>query len=62
MCVVPGDLHFFDWYYAKNAVPVIGWLGGNVLNGFRLTIDYPNHMSYWLLQSDPDLHDSIKLA
>jgi hypothetical protein len=48
---------FIDWYAKKNAVPVIGWLGGNVLQGFRITIDYPNHMSYWLRQSDLDSHD-----
>jgi hypothetical protein len=48
---------FFDWYSTKNAVPVIGWLGGNVLKQFRLTIDYPNRTIYWLKQTDPDSHD-----
>ncbi len=48
---------FIDWYAKKNAVPVIGWLGGNVLQGFRITIDYPNHVSYWVRQSDLDSHD-----
>jgi len=48
---------FFDWYSKKNAVPVIGWLGGNVLKQFRLTIDYPNQTIYWLKQTDPDSND-----
>jgi hypothetical protein len=26
---------FMDWYSNKNAVPVIGWPGGNVLRGYR---------------------------
>jgi hypothetical protein len=48
---------FIGWYSRKNPVPVIGWLGGNVLQGFRITIDYPNHMSYWVSQSPLDPHD-----
>ena len=48
---------FMDWYSKKNAVPVIGWLGGNVLRGFRITIDYPNRTSYWLEQADLDPQD-----
>jgi hypothetical protein len=48
---------FMDWYSMKNAVPVIGWLGGNVLRHFRITIDYPNKMSYWERQSALDAHD-----
>jgi hypothetical protein len=53
-----GD-HFdmISWYSGKNPGPVIGWLGGNVLRSFRLTLDYPNRMSYWLSQSPPDTHD-----
>jgi hypothetical protein len=50
----PGNLELFEWYSTKNALPVIGWLGGNVLNGFRLTIDYPNHIMYWLRQTQSD--------
>ena len=42
---------FMDWYSKKNARPVIGWLGGNVLQAFRLAIDYPNRMTYWQRQS-----------
>ena len=53
-----GD-HFdmISWYSGKNPGPVIGWLGGNVLRSFRLTIDYPNRMSYWLRQAPPDTHE-----
>jgi hypothetical protein len=48
---------FMDWYSMKNAVPVVGWLGGNVLRHFRITIDYPQHISYWEPQSALDPHD-----
>jgi hypothetical protein len=48
---------FLDWYSEKNPGRVIGWLGGNVLQGFRITIDYPNHMIYWLRQTELDPHD-----
>jgi hypothetical protein len=52
-----GGLDFFDWYSTKNPVPVIGWLGANVLKSFRLTIDYPHRMTYWVRQSELDPHD-----
>lgn len=48
---------FMDWYSEKNPVPVIGWLGGNVLKAFRITIDYPNHNVYWLRQTELDPND-----
>jgi hypothetical protein len=48
---------FIDWYSTKNAVPVIGWLGGNVLRHFQITIDYAERLSYWVRQSAPDPHD-----
>ena len=54
---ISDNLDLFDWYSQKNALPVIGWIGGNVLKGFRLTIDYPHQMMYWLKQSEPDSHD-----
>lgn len=38
---------FMDWYSQKSPLPVIGWLGGNVLRDFRISIDYPRGMSYW---------------
>jgi hypothetical protein len=55
--LVPGFVDLFDWYSAKNPVPVVGWIGGNVLKQFRLTLDYPNRTIYWLMQNEPDAHD-----
>jgi|WetSurMetagenome_2_1015567.scaffolds.fasta_scaffold08532_5 hypothetical protein len=37
----------FDWYSQKSAGPVVGFLGANVLEGFRLEVDFPNGMTYW---------------
>jgi hypothetical protein len=48
---------FMEWYSQKNPEPVIGWLGGNVLRGFRITLDYPNRTSYWLKKTELDAHD-----
>lgn len=48
---------FIEWYSQKNPGPVIGWLGGNVLRGFRITLDYANRTSYWLKQVELDEHD-----
>jgi len=48
---------FFDWYSKKAPEPVIGWLGGNVLKGFRVMIDYPKRMTYWERQRPLDPHD-----
>lgn len=60
----PGNQDLFDWYSTKNAVPVVGWLGGNVLREFRLTIDYPNRMMYWMRQTKPasDRLDQVGLT
>jgi hypothetical protein len=52
---VPGS--FFDWYSRKAPESVIGWIGGNVLRGFRLTIDFPQHMTYWESEDELDPHD-----
>ena len=51
------DWDFIGWYSRKNPVPVIGWLGGNVLQSFRITIDYPNRKTYWLPQRGSDSHE-----
>jgi len=48
-----GDLFWDNWRKAAPA-PVIGWLGGNALRDYELTIDYPNRMSYWRRQRVPD--------
>jgi len=48
---------FYDIWQKGAPEPVIGWLGGNVLKHYRLTIDYRNQMSYWLKVSDIDPHE-----
>src|SRR5215475_4502195 len=52
---VHGD--FFGWYSKKSPEPVIGWIGGNVLKGFRVMIDFPRRMIYWERQGELDPHD-----
>lgn len=47
----------FDWYSGKTPGPVIGWIGGNVLKRYRLTIDYPHHRTWWAQQRGPDDHE-----
>jgi len=49
--------NFFDWYSKKAPERVDGWLGGNVLKGFRLTIDFSAGMTYWQREVDLDPHD-----
>jgi hypothetical protein len=41
------DQSLFDWYSLKSAGPVCGFIGANVLKNFRLTIDFPNQMTFW---------------
>ncbi|HUO98268.1 MAG TPA: hypothetical protein VMU01_06345 [Rhizomicrobium sp.] len=49
---------FWDRLYAPKAgEQVDGWIGGNVLKGFRLTIDYANRMTYWEQLAPIDTHD-----
>jgi len=48
---------FINWYAQKNALPVVGWLGSNVLRNFLITVDYPNRKIYWLPQTVSDSHD-----
>ena len=50
-------LTLMDWYSKKNPVPVLGWLGGNVLKEFQITVDYQQRIMYWLRQSAPDTTD-----
>jgi len=58
---IPGENrvegNFFDWYSKKAPEPVIGWLGGNVLKGFRVMIDFPRHTAYLERESELDPHD-----
>jgi hypothetical protein len=51
------NMDLFDWYATKNVVPVIGWIGGNALKAFRLTIDYRHRTIYFERQSAPDVSD-----
>lgn len=62
--LLPDGTGLFDWYSQKNAVPVLGWIGGNVLQGFRLTIDYPSRISYWLRQkgSEPGVLEQVGIT
>ncbi len=48
---------FWDMYSEKAGERVDGWIGGNVLKSFRITLDYHRHTSYWLQQAPPDMHD-----
>ena len=54
---IVSDLFWERVYSAKAGEDVDGWLAGNVLKSFRLTLDYPNRMSYWLQQAPLDTHD-----
>lgn len=54
---MPQNLDLFDWYARKNAAPVIGWIGGNVLKHFCLTIDYPHRVIYLEKETEPDPYD-----
>jgi hypothetical protein len=57
---VEGD--FFDWYSKKAPERVDGWLGGNVLKGFRLTIDFATAMTYWEREVDLDPRDLYQVG
>ena len=48
---------FWDWYGEKAGEEIQGWIGGNVLKNFRLTLDYPARTSHWLAQGPFDTHD-----
>jgi hypothetical protein len=51
-----GDVFWDNWQKSATR-PVVGWLGGNALRNFELTIDYPARMSYWRAQAASDPHD-----
>jgi hypothetical protein len=48
---------FFDWYSRKSAGPVAGFIGANVLRGFRLEVDFPAGMTYWEAGPPPGTGD-----
>jgi hypothetical protein len=45
---------FWRYYSDKAGERVDGWMAGNVLKSFRLTIDYPHRMSWWLQERPLD--------
>jgi hypothetical protein len=53
---IVGDLFWDNWQKSATG-PVVGWIGGNVLRDFKITIDYPNRMLYWQRQRPSDSHD-----
>ena len=57
--VIPVQYVFSDVPRTANYafLPVLGWIGANVLRDFRLTIDYPHHIIWWDRQRDADAHD-----
>ena len=48
---------FFDWYSRKSAGPVAGFIGANILKGFRLEVDFQNGMTYWEAGPPPGAGD-----
>ena len=51
------DPRLFQWYSKKSAGPVEGFIGANVLKGFRIEIDFPRSMTYWEAGPQPDPPD-----
>jgi hypothetical protein len=51
------NLALLDCYSKKNVVPVLGWLGGNVLKEFQITVDYQRRTMYWLRETAADTSD-----
>ena len=47
----------FDWYSKKSAGPVRGFIGANVLKGFRIEVDFANKTTYWEAGPAPDPFD-----
>jgi hypothetical protein len=56
-----GDV-FWDNWQKSAPEPVVGWLGGNALKPFTVTIDYPGRTIYWQAESEPDAHDLDQVA
>jgi hypothetical protein len=56
-----GEMLWNNWQQSAPS-PVIGWLGGNALKPFKLTIDFPNRVSYWQRQTKADAHDLDQVA
>jgi hypothetical protein len=52
------DPDFVTWYSKKTAAPVIGFLAWNVLQAYRVTIDYFSSNLYFEKQGEIDFHDT----
>jgi len=48
---------FWNIWQEQAGEAVAGWLGANVLRRYRLTIDYPNAISYWRKGAEPDARE-----
>lgn len=51
------DAEFVSWYSRKTAAPVIGFLSWNVLQAYRVTIDYPAATAYFEKQGETGARD-----
>lgn len=57
------DQGIINWYSTKTAEPVQGFIGANVLTGFRLEIDFPQGMTYWTpTKTIPESLDRVGLT
>lgn len=56
-----GRLFWHAWEQGAPG-PVAGWLGGNVLSRYRVTIDYRNHVTYWEPTSPPRALTSVGVS
>lgn len=52
------DAEFVSWYSKKTAAPVIGFLAWNVLQAYRVTIDYQRSSVYFEQRRQIDSHDA----
>jgi len=48
---------FWNLYSSRQGQKSDGWIGGNVLKSFRVTLDYPAGMSWWLKEAPLDEGD-----
>jgi hypothetical protein len=51
------DQGIFDWYSQKSAAPVAGFLGAGLIARFRLEVDFPGQMTWWLPGPPPTVRD-----
>lgn len=51
------DQGMFDWYSQKSAMPVAGFFGADLIARFRLEVDFPGQMTWWLPAPAPAHRD-----